>query len=67
MIAALSTDPTWLQHFMCDFMCAQLLKVRPTPFTLRVFGQERKFECKQNVAFLISKHETESTPEMSLL
>ena len=27
MIAALCTDPTWLQHFMCDFMCAQLLKV----------------------------------------
>lgn len=58
MIAALSTDPTWLGHFMCDFMCAQLLKVKTTPLPLEfTFVVKRENITVVYLNVLISKHD----------
>lgn len=43
---SLSTDPTWFQHFMCDFMYARLLKVLHPP--LSWLSWSRKEEQKKN-------------------
>lgn len=60
MIAALSTHPIRPQHFMCDFMCAQLLKVKTTPLPwMLTFVVKEKKKITVSCTFLISKHEIE--------